>query len=148
MKPIKKYGLAALLALLLAFGLAACGNGPEQQSGENAFAVKIVCESKDIYQIFYSYYVNDEYCGMGGVADLDGRALTADSDLTILFPEQYFEKDQDISCFSMDFSPYGEQDTSEIATTAPLYWNAEYGKTYTVVFSGDKEHGFTVRLQE
>ena len=48
--------------------------------------------------------------------------------------------------FSMDVSPYGEGDTSEIATTDPVEIPAAWGGTYTVVFSGDQETGFRAEL--
>ena len=53
----------------------------------------------------------------------------------------------DLSQFAMDFSPYGEDDTSEIATTDKVSIPAAYGETYTVVFSGDETSGFQAVLQ-
>ena len=46
-----------------------------------------------------------------------------------------------------DSSPYGKDDTSEIATTNRVYIAAEYGENYTIIFSGDKDNGFTAELQ-
>lgn len=133
---------ACLLAALLALCLAACGSG-----GGGAFTVQVVCESPDVYQIFYTYYLGDEALGMGGMADLEGGEITPDSDLSLTFPASYFADGADLSQFAMDFSPYGEGDTSEIATTDKVSIPAAYGETYTVVFSGDEASGFQAVLQ-
>ena len=84
---------------------------------------------------------------MGGMADLEGGEITPDSDLTLTFPAAYFGDGADLSQFAMDFSPYGEGDTSEIATTNKVSIPAAYGETYTVVFSGDETSGFQAVLQ-
>ena len=47
---------------------------------------------------------------------------------------------------SMDFSPYGERDTVLLATTEQVAIPAEYGGTYTILFTGDEENGFTAQL--
>ncbi|MBQ8935161.1 MAG: hypothetical protein IJ049_01980 [Oscillospiraceae bacterium] len=129
--------LASCFALLLC--LTGCG------AGDDTVTFRLVCRSEDIYQIFYTCYIDGEYFCMGGLADLDGNTLTEDSDLTFSFPESYFEG-ADISKISFTFSPYGKDDTSEIATTERLSIPAEYGKTYTIYFSGDQENGFTAEL--
>ena len=129
--------LAALATLLLC--LTGCGNG------DDTVTFRLVCQSKDIYQIYYTCYIDGESFCMGGLADLDGNELTEETDLTFSLSRDYFEG-ADISKLSFDFSPYGKDDTSEIATTERLYIAAEYGKTYTIYFSGDREHGFTVEL--
>ena len=120
--------------IVLALGLSACGG--QGTGGGDAFTVRVVCQSEDVYQIFYTCYIGGESRGMGGMADLEGGELTEDTDLTLTFPRTY----------SMDFSPYGEGDTSEIATTDPVEIPAAWGGTYTVVFSGDKETGFRAEL--
>lgn len=67
--------------------------------------------------------------------------------ISVTFTEEYLEH-KDISAFSMDFSPYGKNDAAELATTARVSIDAEYGKTYTIIFSGDQESGFSAKLQE
>ena len=140
----------AAAALLAANLLTACAAPPEQaeEIPDDTFAVRLICESQDIYRIYYSCYLDGAYYSMGGVADLDGKALTEEAPMTIYFPKSYFDGAEDISTFSMDFSPYGENDTSELATTARLSIPAAYGTCCTVVFSGDRETGFTAALQE
>ena len=140
----------AAAALLAANLLTACAAPPEQaeEVPDDTFAVRLICESQDIYRIYYSCYLDGAYYSMGGVADLDGKALTEEAPMTIYFPKSYFDGAEDISTFSMDFSPYGENDTSELATTARLSIPAAYGTCCTVVFSGDRETGFTAALQE
>ncbi len=140
----------AAAALLAANLLTACAAPPEQaeEIPDDTFAVRLICESQDIYRIYYSCYLDGAYYSMGGVADLDGKALTEEAPMTIYFPKSYFDGAEDISTFSMDFSPYGESDTSELATTARLSIPAAYGTCCTVVFSGDRETGFTAALQE
>ena len=140
----------AAAALLAANLLTACAAPPEQaeEVPDDTFAVRLICESQDIYRIYYSCYLDGAYYSMGGVADLDGKALTEEAPMTIYFPKSYFDGAEDISTFSMDFSPYGESDTSELATTARLSIPAAYGTCCTVVFSGDRETGFTAALQE
>ena len=138
----KKLAVWSLAALLL-LGLTACSGG----DSEDAFTVRVVCESPDVYQIFYTCYLGDEAVGMGGMADLEGGEITEDTDLTLTFPAAYFEDGAVLSQFAMDFSPYGEGDTSEIATTEKIAIPAAYGETYTVVFSGDEASGFQAALQ-
>ena len=58
-----------------------------------------------------------------------------------------FRSGKDISTLSMDFSPYGEGDTVELATTEQVAIPAEYGETYTILFTGDEENGFTAQLR-
>ena len=123
--------------------LSACGAGNEK---ENSFTVKVVCESPEIQQIFYTYYIGGASRGMGGMADLEGETLTEATDLTLTFLPASFEEGDDLSAFSIDFSPYGAGDTEEMATTAPLAIPAAYGERYTVIFSGDRETGFRAEL--
>ena len=111
-----------------------------------AQAEQLGCQSEDVYQIFYSTYLEGEAYGQGGWADLDGKALTPETSLTASFDKEYFEG-KDISTLSMDFSPYGEGDTVELATTEQVAIPAEYGETYTILFTGDEESGFTAQLR-
>lgn len=108
---------------------------------------KIKCESKDIYKIFYTMYIDDEYYSEGGMADLQGNIITEETDMTLTFPKGYFE-DKDISKIAFTFSPYGKDDIEEIATTDMIKINAEYGKTYNIIFYGDKVSGFKAELED
>ena len=139
---MKRGGFGALLVLILfsAFLLSGCSQNPKE------FTVKVRCESTGIYQIFYTCYIDGESCGMGGMADLNGGEITAETDLTLTFTESYLEG-KDISRFAIDFSPYGKDDTSEIATTEKVYIDAEYGNTYTVVVWGGEETGVNAQQQ-
>ena len=142
---------AAVMALSAALlGLAGCEtaakNATHELDAQDAVTIQLVCQSEDIYQIFYSTYLEGRAYGQGGWADLDGKALTPETDLTASFDKDYFEG-QDISTLSMDFSPYGEGDTAEIATTPQVSIPAKYGEHYIIVFSGDEETGFTAQLQ-
>ena len=96
---------AMACVIVLALGLSACGG--QGTGGGDAFTVRVVCQSEDVYQIFYTCYVGGESRGMGGMADLEGGELTEDTDLTLTFPRSYFEEGDDVGTFSMDFSPYG-----------------------------------------
>lgn len=136
-----------MLAVLLALSFTACQIAPAAGPGEDAFRIRVICESGGIQQLFYSCYLDDAYYAQGGMADLAGDELTADTELTLTFPRSYFEGAEDISRFAIDFSPYGKDDTSEIMTTEKVRFAPEYGKTYTIHFSGDKETGFQARLQ-
>lgn len=78
---------------------------------------------------------------------MDGKALTSETSLTASFGKDYFDG-KDLSTLSMDFSPYGEGDTVELATTEQVDIPAKYGETYTILFTGDEESGFTAQLQE
>lgn len=124
--------------------MVACGAGKKP----DAVTIKIICESKEIRRIYYSCYFNDEYYGFGAAADLDNRELSEDTELEIALTKYYFDGREDISDLSMDFSPYGKDDVTELGTTEKVRINAEYGNSYTIVFSGDKESGFTARLRE
>lgn len=129
-------------AFLMIFTLSSCAN-----KSENVFTVKVICQSREIYQIFWTCYLNGERCGSGGMADLEGNEITEQTDMTLNFSRDYFEGEEDVSSFSIDFSPYGKNDTSEISTTEPVKIPAEYGKTYTILFSGDRTTGFQGTLQ-
>ena len=135
---------AALLSL--AGCQTAAKNAVQELEAQDAVTIQLVCQSEDVYQIFYSTYLEGEAYGQGGWADLDGKALTPETSLTASFDKEYFEG-KDISTLSMDFSPYGEGDTVELATTEQVAIPAEYGETYTILFTGDEENGFTAQLQ-
>ena len=136
-------GLLIAAALLLC--LPACGQAGGE---EDAFTVDIVCESGGLVQIFYSCYIGGEYRGMGGIADLDGAVIEEGRVFSLAFDRNFFEEGDDPSQFSLTLSPYGEGDTQEIVTTQPVEVPAQYGGHYTLVFSGDRETGFTAQLQE
>lgn len=127
---------------LMIFTLGSCAS-----KNENAFTVKVLCQSREIYRIFWTCYLDGERCGSGGMADLEGNEITEQTNLTLSFSRDYFEGKEDVSGFSIDFSPYGKNDTSEISTTEPVRIPAEYGKTYTILFSGDRASGFQGILQ-
>ncbi len=131
-----------MTAFLMIFTLGACA-----EEKENTFTVKVLCQSKEIYQIFWTCYLDGERFGSCGMADLEGNEITEQTDLTLSFSRDYFEGREDVSGFSIDFSPYGKNDISEISTTAPVKIPAEYGKTYTLLFSGDRTAGFQVTLK-
>ena len=146
MKRTMYRALCAAAALALALLLAACGAAPKEETAQDAFSIRVRCEAKQVYQIFYTCYLNGEYYGKGGMANLDGGEITEDSELVLDFPQSFFENDADLSAFSIDFSPYGKEDTEEIATTPRVAIDAEYGKSYTIRFSGNEESGFKAEL--
>lgn len=139
----------ALSAALLS--LTGCQTAAKQAvqelNAQDAVTIQLVCQSEDVYQIFYSTYLEGEEYGQGGWADMDGKALTSETSLTASFDKDYFDG-KDLSTLSMDFSPYGEGDTVELATTEQVDIPAKYGQTYTILFTGDEESGFTAQLQE
>ena len=146
MKNLKKWLLAAVFLGLAV--LSACSQMPADGVGADAFTVDVVCKSSGFHQIFYSTYLDGETLGIGGMADLDGGEIPQDATFSLTFTRDYFEGTEDVSSFSIDFSPYGKDDISEIATTAPLSIPAEYSGHYTVVFSGSREEGFQAVLEE
>ena len=94
----------AAAALLAANLLTACGvqaSAPPEAVPDDTFAVRLICKSRDVYRIYYSCYLDGAYCGMGGVADLDGKALTEEAPMTLYFPKSYFDGAEDISSFSI-----------------------------------------------
>ena len=139
----------ALSAALLS--LTGCQTAAQQAvqelNAQDAVTIQLVCQSEDVYQIFYSTYLEGEEYGQGGWADMDGKALTSETSLTASFGKDYFDG-KDLSTLSIDFSPYGEGDTVELATTEQVDIPAKYGETYTILFTGDEESGFTAQLQE
>ena len=145
---MKKLLFAAAAALVLATGLSACQTVVVQESaGEEDLTLRVVCQSPEVYQLYYTLYLDgEEYC-QGGWGDIDGDPLTGQSDLTALFPQGYFEG-RDLSGLAVDLSPYGEGDTREISTTPPVELRAQYGGCYTILFTGDGEQGFTAQVQE
>lgn len=142
----KKYCFITLFVLLLTVTVfAACGR--QSDTDPNAVNIEIRCECADVYQIFYSTYINGQYYGMGAAADMDGRMITSDMVLKTVLTRSYFEG-ADISSLAMDFSPYGKDESHEMGTTNQVQINAEYGKTYTILISGDTDSGYTATLQE
>lgn len=115
-------------------------------SSNQKVSFKVVCESEEIYRIFYTMYLEGEYYSMGGMADLDGGVLTPESELELTFVEGYFDG-KDISELEFEFSPYGKDDEEEIGTTNRLAIEAKYGDEYVIVFSGDEESGFKAELK-
>lgn len=150
---MKKLFCSIAAAGLLVCGLAACQTAAKEAfaqdaaAKEDAVTIQLVCESEDIYQIYYTAYLAGKESGMGGWADVDGGVLTPESDLSAVLTKDLLGKG-DVSTLSMDFSPYGKGDTVELATTEPVDIPAEYGESYTIVFSGDEESGFTAELCE
>ena len=73
---ISTWRRVAFLPLLLALALllSACEAAPEE-AADPSFTVRVICESEDIYQIFYTFYIGDESRGMGGMADLEGNPV-------------------------------------------------------------------------
>ena len=141
-KNLSRAAAAVALALLSLAGCqTAAKNAVQELEAQDAVTIQLVCQSEDVYQIFYSTYLEGEAYGQGGWADLDGKALTPETSLTASFDKEYFEG-KDISTLSMDFSPYGEGDTVEQVAIP-----AEYGETYTILFTGDEENGFTAQLR-
>ena len=132
-----------LLAGVMMVGLAACGGRTE-----DSFTVRIQCESEGLSQIFYSVYIDGEYRGMGGVADLDGGEIVPGRVFQLSFDPSWFQEGDDLSGFSLTLSPYGADDTQELGTTDPMTVPAEYGGDYTVVLSGDEKEGFSISSQE
>jgi len=141
MNSVKKV-LAALSVGTTLSLFAACSSNSEETA-----SIKVICESKEIYQLYYTCYDGDESLTMGGFADLDGKEITESTDMTLVIPSSLFNGN-DTAEFAVDFSPYGKNDTSEIATTKKLEIPLEYGKTYTVRFSGNPEEGFKAELEQ
>lgn len=136
---MKKF--TALLFGSLLVLLTACSPKPE-----DSFSIKVICESNDIYQLFYTCYVGGEVRVMGGYADLDGAEITENTNITITFPSSQFNENDDLSDFTIDFSPYGKNSTSEIATTEKILVSAKYGGNYTIYFRGNETDGFYAEL--
>ena len=133
---MKKWIALCFAALLIASPSAFAEQAPD------SFTVEIICESEDIYQLYYACYQGDSCQGLGGVADPDGQALSPDTSLTVTFPSS------DLEDFGIALSPYGRDDLTAITTTDPLIFPAEFGGHYTVVLFGDRESGFQVTLAE
>ncbi len=138
----------AMALLMLIYPTPEAGVTSPVVADEGAFSIDLVCQSEAIYQIFYTYYIDGTSCGMGAVADLDGGALTPETELRLTFPQALFDEGADLSGFSIDFSPYGQGDTSELGTTAQLHIDAELGGHYTVLFTGSVAEGFSAELVE
>ncbi len=136
--------LMACFALLL-IGVTAAGCKTKEPE---SFEVRVVCESEGVYQIFYTCYLGDERYSIGGMANFDNTVLTEKSNLNLEFTKAYLDDRTDVSSFSMDFSPYGKDDTQEAGTTNVVRFDAKYGEEYTVVISGDRESGFVATLVE
>lgn len=139
----KLFNLLLLLLVITAF--AACGQ--QSDTDPDAVNIEVKCECADVYQVFYSSYIDGQYYGMGAAADMNGGMITSDMVLKTVLTRSYFEK-ADISSLAMDFSPYGKDESYEMGTTNQVQINAEYGKTYTILITGDKDSGFVATLQE
>ena len=69
---MKKLLFAAAAALVLATGLSACQTVVVQESaGEEDLTLRVVCQSPEVYQLYYTLYLDgEEYC-QGGWGDID-----------------------------------------------------------------------------
>lgn len=128
-----------VLAIFLLFKFTSANN--------NKLKFRVICESEDIYKIFYTMYVDDQKYSTGGFSDLDGNVITDKTDLSFSFSKDYFEGN-DISKISFEFSPYGKDDVEEIGITNKLKINAKYGNEYVITFSGDRESGFKAEVMD
>ncbi len=79
-----------IFAFLMIFTLSSCAN-----KSENVFTVKVICQSREIYQIFWTCYLNSERRGSGGMADLEGNEITEQTDMTLNFSRDYFEGEEE-----------------------------------------------------
>lgn len=138
----------AMALLMLIYPASDAGVTAPDAADESAFSIDLICRSEGIYQVFYTYYIDGQSCGMGAVADLDGGVLTPESELTLSFPQALFDEGADVSGFSIDFSPYGQGDTSELGTTAQVYIPAEYGGRYAILLTGSAADGFSAQLMQ
>ena len=135
--------LVLCLALLLTPGLTAC-----REEAADHFTIQLLCESDSICQVLYTCYLDGTAAGTGGIADLDGEAFTPQVPRAIPISRSFLDGAEDLSDFSITFSPYGSGDTRELGTTYPLPIPAAYGRSYTVVLSGDRRTGFQAVLQK
>ena len=140
MRGMKK-SLCFLGACLLCLGLTSCA-----AAEQDAFQVQIICKSSGIQQIFWSCYLDGVFYRSGGMADLDGEELTAESELVPCFSRAYLDGADPIG-FSIDFSPYAEGRIIPLGTTDQVSIPAQYGACYTVILSGDEATGFQAELQ-
>ena len=92
---MRKYLRFLPIFLLLSLGLTGCNGGGE--TAADSFTLNVECESEGIYQIFYTFYLDGEEMGMGGMADLDGGPL-GEEPLSITFT----------SAFRSTFPPTGK----------------------------------------
>ena len=138
----------AMALLMLIYPMPSADETAPEPVDAGAFSIDLICRSEDVYQIFYTYYIDGQSCGIGALADLDGGMLTPESELTLTFPVGLFEAGADVSRFSIDFSPYGQGDIYELGTTNQVYINAEYGGHYTIELTGSAAEGFTAELIE
>ena len=92
----------ALSAALLS--LAGCQTVVQEVDAQDAVTIQLVCQSEDVYQIFYSTYLEGEEYGQGGWADMDGKALTSETSLTASFDKDYFDG-KDLSTCPWIFLP-------------------------------------------
>lgn len=110
---MKKLFCSIAAAGLLVCGLAACQTAAKDAfaqdaaAKEDAVTIQLVCESEDVYQIYYTAYLAGKESGMGGWADVDGGVLTPESDLSAVLTKDLLGEG-DVSTLSMDFSPYGK----------------------------------------
>ena len=133
--------LVLCLALLLTTCLTAC-----REEAADHFTIRLLCESEGVCQVFYTCYLDGTAAGTGGIADLDGEAFTPQEPRAIPISRSFLDGAEDLSAFSITFSPYGAGDTRELGTTYPLPISAAYGRSYTVVLSGDRAAGFRAAL--
>ena len=66
----------------------AAKNAVQELEAQDAVTIQLVCQSEDVYQIFYSTYLEGEEYGQGGWADMDGKALTSETSLTASFEQR------------------------------------------------------------
>ena len=127
-------------------GLAACQTAAKEAfaqdaaAKEDAVTIQLVCESEDVYQIYYTAYLAGKESGMGGWADVDGGVLTPESDLSAVLTKDLLGEG-DVSTLSMDFSPTGKGTPWSLPPQSRWTSPRNTGKAIPLSFPGMRKAG-------
>ncbi len=148
-----------IFAGLLALTLAAFGvGGGEPVASEGEFIVQVALETRDaVCMLSCEYMLDGEARGGQTVCNADGRTPLSGA-ASLVFDGVGFPEDADLSGFSLALFVWNEFDDGDIADMAAqagacpvepeIVIPAEYGATYRVVVSGDREGGYRAALVE
>ncbi len=155
-----KHKLSILAALSLSLSLIACKAQPKDpaaKENEVLLAVDVKTEPEDeIRLLSYDFFTDGEIVSGGGITNADGEQLTdtvylrvkrdrdvpENADISTLSVQLYVGAALDnIGSLSASAAHIGESKAGE-----PLELSADWGDTYHIEITGDKDNGYTSQL--
>ena len=150
---------AVLLVFLCAAVLFGCSqsNGPPAQAAEDEIALRIKLYTKEDFGLLLIDYDANGSGGRGGMSNADKSLLKNGEQLFYTLPKRAFDDPSDVENLSIQFTvitEYFEPNFEEIYPaeyTIPMdaiSLNADFGRSYSIIISGDRANGYRAVLEE